>query len=135
MRTGLSKVLIAGTRKPGVNRKVMYILGKKVQYKVKRSQKRKTGVPIMAQWKGIRLGTIRLRVRSLLLFSGLRIQLCCELWCRSQRLGSGIAVAVVQAGGYSSDLTPSLGTSICHGYCPKKTKKRKKKKKIYSHFL
>ena len=39
---------------------------------------------------------------------------CCELWCRSQtRLGSGIAMAVALATGYSSHLTPSLGTSIC----------------------
>ena len=42
------------------------------------------GVPVMAQWKRIRLGTIRLRVRSLASLSGLRIQHCCELWCRSQ---------------------------------------------------
>ena len=31
---------------------------------------------------------------------------CCELWCRSQRR-SCIAVAVVQASSYSSDLTPA----------------------------
>ena len=37
------------------------------------------GVPIMAQWKQIRLGTRRLWVRSLALFSGLRIQRCREL--------------------------------------------------------
>ena len=37
-----------------------------------------------------------------------------ELWCRSQtRLGSGMAVAVGQAGSYSSDSTPRLGTSMC----------------------
>ena len=30
----------------------------------------------------IQLGTMRLRVRSLGLLSGLRIQHCCELWCR-----------------------------------------------------
>ena len=41
-------------------------------------------------------------------------------------LGSGIAVAVVVAGGYGCDLTPSPGTSICHGCSPKKTKKKKK---------
>ena len=34
-------------------------------------------------------------------------------------LGSHIAVAVVQAGSYSSDLTSSLGTSLCHGYTVK----------------
>ena len=80
----------------------------------------------MVQRKQIRLGTMLLRVlRSLALFSGLRIQHCCELGCRSQtRLGSGIAAAVVQAGSCSSDLTPSLGTSICRGCGPKKTKKK-----------
>ena len=36
------------------------------------------------------------------------------------RLGSYAAVAVVQAKGYSSDLTPSLGTSICCRGGPKK---------------
>ena len=41
------------------------------------------------------------------------------------RLGSGTAVAVVWAGRCSSDSTPRLGTSICHG-CPKKDKKTKK---------
>ena len=40
----------------------------------------------MVQWKQIRLGTMRLRVRSLALLSGLRIQYCCELWCRLQML-------------------------------------------------
>ena len=54
---------------------------------------------------------------------------CCpELWCRLQvRLGSGVAVALVWAGGYSSNLTPSLGTSIWRGCGPKKTKKKKEK--------
>ena len=53
-------------------------------------------VPIVAQWKQIQLGTMRLQVRSLASISGLRIRRCQELWCRSQTwLGSGIAVAVV----------------------------------------
>ena len=53
------------------------------------------GIPVVAQWKPIRLGTLRLRVRSLASLSGLRIQRCCELWCRSKtRLRSGVAVAV-----------------------------------------
>ena len=48
----------------------------------------------MAQWKRIRLGTVRLCVRSLALLSGLRIWSCHELWCKSQmHLGSGVAVA------------------------------------------
>ena len=51
-----------------------------------------------------------------------------ELWCRSQKwLGSGVAVAVVQAGSCSSDWTPSLGNSLCHGCGPEKTKSKKKK--------
>ena len=50
----------------------------------------------MAQWQGIRQGTMRLRVRSLALPSGLRIRSCHELWCRSQtQLRSCVAVAVV----------------------------------------
>ena len=77
----------------------------------------------MAQQKQIRLGSMRLWVRSLASFSGLRIGCCCELGCRSQtRLRSGIAVSVVSAGSCSSDLTPSLGTSMCCGCSPKKTK-------------
>ena len=42
------------------------------------------------------------------------------------RLGSGVAVAVVWAGSLSSDSTPTLGTSMCPGRGPKKTKKKKK---------
>ena len=41
-------------------------------------------------------------------------------------LGSDVAVAVVWAGGYSSDSTSSLGTSICPRCSPKKKKKKKK---------
>ena len=40
------------------------------------------GVPILAHRKLIQLGTMRSRVRSMALLSGLRIQRCCELWCR-----------------------------------------------------
>ena len=84
----------------------------------------------MAQWKQIQLGTVRWRVRSLALCSGLRIWCCCELWCRSQtQFGSHIAMAVVQAGSYSSNQTPSLGTSICCGCSPEKTQSQKKKRR------
>ena len=56
--------------------------------------------------------------------SGLRIPCCHEQWCRLQMwLRSHIAVAVVYDGSYSSNLTPSLGTSICHRCGPKKKKK------------
>ena len=41
-------------------------------------------------------------------------------------LGSAVAVAVVWVGSYTSNLTPSLGTSIC---CKKKKKKKAKDKK------
>ena len=74
----------------------------------------------MAPQKQIRLGTMRFGVQSLALLSGLRIRHCQELWCRSQiLLGSGVAVAVTQAGSCSSDWTPNLGTSICRGCDPK----------------
>ena len=55
-----------------------------------------------------------------------------ELWCKSQmQLRSGVAVAVASAGGHSSDLTPRLGTSMCHmGGCGPK-KKRKKKRHLF----
>ena len=71
-------------------------------------------------------------VPSLALLSVLRIPRCLEIWCRLQTwLGSGVAVAVAVAvalaSGHSSDMTPSLGTSICHRCGPKKDKKRKKR--------
>ena len=40
------------------------------------------------------------------------------------RLRSGVAVAVVEAGSYSSDSTPSLGTSISRRCSRKKTKEK-----------
>ena len=43
------------------------------------------GVPVIAQQKRILLGTMRLRVWSLVLLSGLRLWRCHELWCRSQK--------------------------------------------------
>ena len=86
-----------------------------------------SGVPIVAQQSRTRLVSMRTWVRSMVSFSGLRILHCHELQCRLQkRLRSYVAVAVVQGGSYSSDSTPSLGTSICSYVCgPKKTKKRK----------
>ena len=62
------------------------------------------GVPVVAQRKLIWLVSMRMRVQSLALLNGLRIQRCCELWGRSQtRLRSDVAVAVVEASSYSSD--------------------------------
>jgi len=89
------------------------------------------GVPVMAQWKQIWLVSMRTQVRSLASLSGLRIQCCRELWCRSQMwLGSGIAVAVAQDSDYSSNSTPSLGILICHRCGPKKTTTTKKTRDV-----
>ena len=66
---------------------------------------------------------MRMWIWYLALLSVLRIWSFHELWRRSQmQLGSGIAVAVAKAGSCSSDLTPSLGTSIC---CRCSSKKKK----------
>ena len=79
----------------------------------------------MAQRKQTRLKSKRLWVQSLASLSGLRIWSCYELWCRLQlKLRSGIAMAVVYTGSYSSNRTPSLGTSTYLGYSPKKTKNK-----------
>ena len=88
----------------------------------------------MAQQKRIYLGIMRLRVRSLASLSGSRIWRCLELWCRLQmQLRPGIAVAVVQAGSYNCDSTPSLRTSICYRCGPKKTKKKKEEEEGRKH--
>ena len=78
---------------------------------------------------------MRLWVRSPPLLSGLTIRHCRELWCGLQkRLGSRVAVALVSAGGYSSNVTPSLETSMCLGSGPRNSKKDKKKLKIKKIF-
>ena len=70
----------------------------------------------------------RRQVWSLALLSGLSIQHCCGLCCRSQMwLGSDIAMAVVQASVYSSNLTLILGSSTCRGCSPKTPKTSKQK--------
>ena len=88
------------------------------------------GVLVMVQRKQIQLGTMRSRVRFLASLTGLGIQCCRELWCRSQsQLGSGVALAVVQAGSCSSDQTPGLEPPYAVSAALKKDKKTKKKKK------
>ena len=53
----------------------------------------------MAQWLMNLTRSHGVVVRSLALLSGLRIQRCSELWCRSQmQLGFCIAMAVLQVG-------------------------------------
>ena len=57
----------------------------------------------------------------------LGIQHCHKLRHRSQMwLGSGLVMAVAQAGSCSSDSTPNLGTSVCHRCSPKKKNKKLK---------
>ena len=57
--------------------------------------KTSSGIPVVAQWKRIPLGTTRWWVPPVTSVSEVRIWRCRELWCRSQtRLGSGMAVAV-----------------------------------------
>ena len=73
---------------------------------------------------------MRTQVRSLASLRGLGIRRCPELWCGSRmQLGSGVAVAVGYAASQSSDWTPSLGTSMCRGFGPKKTEGKKEVKK------
>ena len=69
---------------------------------------------------------MRMQVWYLALLSGLSIRCCRERWCRSQKwLRSHIAVAVAWASSFSTNLTPSLGTSICWKCGPKNQKKKK----------
>ena len=73
---------------------------------------------------------MKMQVRSLASLRGSGIWRCCEVWCRSQTwLGSRVTVTMAFVGGYSSDLTPSLGTSICGRCSPKKIPKNKKTQK------
>ena len=85
------------------------------------------GVISVAQQSQTQLVSVRLQVQSLASISGLRLQCCHKLWYRSQ-MWLGSHGAVEQAGSYSSDLIPSLGTSICCGSSPRKGKKTNKKK-------
>ena len=65
-----------------------------------------------------------MQVWILTLLRGLRIQRCCKPQHRSQMwLRSSVAMVVAVAGSCSSDLTPSLGTSICCG-CSRIKKKK-----------
>ena len=91
----------------------------------------------MALQKLTWLVAMRMRVWSLALFSGSRIQYCHELWCSSQmRLGSVIAMAVAVAGSGSYDSTHSLETSICCSWAPppKKTSVKKWAEDWNRHF-
>ena len=80
------------------------------------------------QRKRIRLGTMRLQVRSLALLSGLRIWRCRELWCRLDLVllllwlwCRPAAVALIQPLPWE--------TPYAEGAALKSKKKKKKKKK------
>ena len=88
-------------------------------------------VHVTVQQKRIRLESMRTWAQSLSSFSGLRIWHHHELWCRLQTQGLDPALlwlwcGVVWVSSYSSNLTPSLGTSICCGVALQKAKKKKK---------
>ena len=69
--------------------------------------------------------SMRTQVQSLASLSQLRIQRCHKLWCRLQmRLGSQVAVAMVEANSWRSDLTPCLETFI---YLKRKKREREGK--------
>ena len=72
------------------------------------------------------LVSMRTWVRSLAWLNRLRIQHC---HC-GQRCGLGLVLWLWHRPAATADLTPSLGTSICHGCSPKKTKKKKRKSVI-----
>ena len=112
-----------GTSRPQLRKKNQPILEHLL---FKEALKMFWGVPVMAQRKWIWLASMRTQVGSLASLIGLRIWCCHDLWCRPQAsLRSCVAVAVVQASGYSSDSIPNLGTSICHGCSSKKREKKK----------
>ena len=99
--------------------------------KALRGKERLSSFPstLMAQWIWMWLVTMRMWVWFLAFLGGIRIWYCCELWCGLQMwLGSDFAVVVAQASGYSSDLTPSLETSLCWG--KKKSGKERKEKEM-----
>ena len=85
----------------------------KYSYVIKSIIKYTLGVPLVAQWLTNLTRNHEVWGSIPGLLSGLRIYCCHELWCRSQTcLGSRVAVALAWAGGYSSNSTPSLATSI-----------------------
>ena len=83
------------------------------------------GVLVEAQQKRIRLVSVRMWVRSPALLSRLGIRHCRELWCRSQMWLGSPCCCGCGAASNSSDLTPSLGISICYRCGPKKQKMNK----------
>ena len=83
-----------------------------------------SGLPVLVQQKWIWLVSMRTQVRSLTQWvKDMALSMSCGVGLQTQ-LRSSIAEAVTVASSYSFDLTPSLGTYICHRYSPKKEKKK-----------
>jgi len=82
------------------------------------------GLSVVDERQQIQLVSVRTRVRSLALLSGLRIWCCRELWFRLQMCLDPRLLWLW----CRPDWTPSLGLSICHVCGPQKPKKKKKKK-------
>ena len=94
-----------------------------------------TGVPVMVQPKRIWLGDMRLRVRSLVSLSGLRIWRCCELWCRSQmRLRSSIVWLWCRPAATAPIRDLAWEPPQAVGVALKKRQKTKKKKNLWREF-
>ena len=99
-------------------------------FKLQKNGTISTRVPIVAQWKWIRLVSMRIWVWSLALLSGSGIRCCHKLWCRLQTSSDPVwlwhspaAVALIQP------LAWELPYAIYRGCGHKKQKKQKKKKK------
>ena len=86
-------------------------------------------IPIVAfaQWVKKLKESTRMLVQSLATISGLRMQHCFRVYQTSKMcLRTNVVMAVAQANTWSSDLTPSSGTSICQCGCEKKKRERKR---------
>ena len=90
-------------------------------------------VPVVAQQVKNLTVSMRMQVQSLALLSGLRIQHCPKLQCRSQMwLESGVA-AVVASVGNCSWLQKFLAQELLYATSVTRKKKKKKKKKNFLH--
>ena len=113
----------------GCGEKGTYTVGRNVNYCSHYGEgmlflnKVEAGVPVVMQWKRIRLGTVKFRVRSLALLSGLRIWCCYELWRRL------VATALIQL----LAREPPYASGAALKRQKDKKKQNKKTKKTPSH--
>ena len=92
-------------------------------------------IPIVAQRKQTWPASMRMWVRSLASLSGLRIQRCCEPWCRLQTCGSDPTLLWLRRRPGTAAPIQTLAWEFPHAASAalkskKKTKKAKKKKKV-----